>query len=257
MSYHKLRLLIIIALVGVGVLCTGLSLYLLTFGDKCAYCVWGSAWSQNFSTGMFGSLVTFILIELLLGSAEKRAHEEKERSLAQAESAINKQRMQIEHLSDLKLNLADRERKQAIVDEMKKLNLLEGLVLDPGFDLSELDFSGANLRYAVMPQVNLNYASLVGADLSKCQLRFASLAYSKLFSANLNGVNAEWANFRHADLTSCRLVGATLSHADLSYAKLQNADMTTANLTGVELKNTNLKYAILSHTQMPQPTTNE
>ena len=83
-------------------------------------------------------------------------------------------------------------------------------------DLTNADFSNADLTYALFANTNLS-----GADLSE-----ADLTQTILIGANLSG----------ADLTQTILIGANLSGADLTGANLSGADLTGANLSGADLK---------------------
>ena len=82
-----------------------------------------------------------------------------------------------------------------------------------GYDLHELDFSGADLQYAVFRE------------------------------SDLYGANLEDADLEDADLSDCDLSGAMLAHANLRNANLARAELTNADFTG-----TNCEGAIFTGT---------
>jgi hypothetical protein len=91
-------------------------------------------------------------------------------------------------------------------------------------DLSNGNFSGANLDKAVLANVNLR-----GADLRSANLREADLGI---------------ANLREADLRAANLVKTNLSLANLTYANLDNANLNLAKLWGAQLSGWSIKGVV-------------
>ena len=109
--------------------------------------------------------------------------------------------------------------------------------------LSDADLSCADLRGAY-----LCGAELTGANLSGAVMRGADLTGAGLTSARLTGANLFYAVMRDADLRGADLSRANLCHADLrgadlTDARLSNADLRDANLDGADLANTDLTDA--------------
>ena len=75
------------------------------------------------------------------------------------------------------------------------------------------------------------------SDLRESTFRASDLEFASLVSANLRHSDLRKVNFRLADLEDTDLVGANLAGADLSEANLKNADLREADLSGVVWRN--------------------
>lgn len=170
---------------------------------------WIGNLAQNVVTEMFGAIVTFLLIDRVLGGRQrKREAEEKHK-----QDRLNA----IAHLRQANST----ESHQAVLDDMEARHLLKGADLR-GIILVEADLRGFNLVGANLSSANLSKATLVGANLSN-----ANLSKATLFEANLSG----------ADLNDANLIGANLSKANLSKADLIGADLEGAkNITCEQLR---------------------
>ena len=117
----------------------------------------------------------------------------------------------------------------------------------PNAQISDLNFSGADLTRA-----NLSDADLKGANLSGAELFF-----TKLRVAVLDGADLSKADLMHAKLSDAVLCGANLCKADLSRADLSDALLFGANLSSAKLDDTNLAGADLAgtpfHSASPDP----
>ena len=103
-------------------------------------------------------------------------------------------------------------------------------------DLSEANLSGANLSDANLSGATLRGATLRCANLSGATLRWATLRWANLSDANLSGADLSDANLSDATLRDANLSGATLSCANLSDANLSGADLSGADLSGATLR---------------------
>lgn len=106
-------------------------------------------------------------------------------------------------------------------------------------DLSEADFSGANLRQANLSRADLNNANLREVDLQEADLSGAHLIGADLSRADLSGT----------DLIGTDLSGAYLSRADLSGAilietNLSNVILSDCNIYGISVWNLKIEGAI-------------
>ena len=113
-------------------------------------------------------------------------------------------------------------------------------------DLSNINLSGAKLRYVNLSGVDLQYANLSGVDLQCANLSGAILLNANLSGADLSGVDLLGANLWGADLSGADLSGVDLSGTDLSGANLSGVDLLGANLSGADLWSANLSDADLS-----------
>ena len=98
------------------------------------------------------------------------------------------------------------------------------------------------------PKVNLQCASLSGADIREADLREANLKNSNMVEtifqrSNLKGANLEGANCLGADFSRANLEGANLEKAYLYGANLLEANLENANLTDIDLTNAILSGA--------------
>ena len=99
-----------------------------------------------------------------------------------------------------------------------------------GLDLQNVDFKGANLRWARLNNTDLRGANLRDAILDSAWLLNANLEGADLRGASLKSSQMRRANLRDANLSGARIV-ANLERADLRGADLSNADM------GADMKN--------------------
>jgi len=104
-------------------------------------------------------------------------------------------------------------------------------------DVSELNFTGADLRGVDLHGADLSSAlfesvDFSGADLRGCKLEHAVLAHANLTGARLDGAKLAQANLGKATLTQTGLAGADLQRAQLGWAKLEGADLQGADITG-------------------------
>ncbi len=153
----------------------------------------------NFGTGMGGTLLTFILIDLLIGGREKQEAEER----------------------------AKRRRKATY--QRKTRQDKDRLILQLGSRINEVARHAAEeLRSrGWLQDGTLNQAKLNGANLAGADLRGASLQRARLFKANLQG-----AYLLKADLREAHLAGADLQGAHMGGANLLGAAMAGVNLQG-------------------------
>jgi hypothetical protein len=104
-----------------------------------------------------------------------------------------------------------------------------------GANLTEANLSGADLSKANLSRTNLSKADLNGANLSKAHLTLADLSAAHLIRAQLGG-----ANLFGAHLSGANLIWANLSEADLRSASLERVHFSEANLEGVAFDNASL-----------------
>jgi len=87
-----------------------------------------------------------------------------------------------------------------------------------GQDLTDIDFSFANLRNAILSEIEAELVMFVNSDFT---------------GANLDSANLSFAYFNFATLTEASLVNANLQGAELSEAEMRFTDLAGANLDGV------------------------
>lgn len=107
---------------------------------------------------------------------------------------------------------------------LKKLHAnLEGVQLNEGFNLDDVDLSGANLENAILSGIKLRCAILSDAELTRVCLSDADLTNAQLKNSNLTHANLERATLKGADFQGAEtmLVCTIFKHANLSDAKLQ------------------------------------
>lgn len=188
---------------------------------------WAGA-ALNFSTEMAGAVVTYLLLEIVLGSKQRKQH-----LIAQMGSSVNE--IAIVAVEELRRNrwLFDGSLKNAVIG----LGELSGLA-------GAANLRGANLKSAMMNGVYLFVANLEGANLTD----------AKLVNANLNGANLKDANFYDASLDGAEFVDADLQGASLSRAYLGGAELHGAKLQGAMLDCYGLDKANLEAAQYDSQT---
>ena len=191
-STARLRKRVLVGL-GVGALVLAI-LGALPIGD------YGKGLTLNLSTELAGALITYLLIELLIGQTKEREGE-KEELIEQLGSRVR----------DVAVAAADKLRSR-------------GWLFD------------GSLRDAVLIGANLQGAWLAEADLQGAQLSSANLHGAWLSEANLQGATLSGANLEWATLTGANLQGADLQGASLFDARLQGANLFGANLQGARLE---------------------
>ncbi|KAG7033659.1 FH protein interacting protein FIP2, partial [Cucurbita argyrosperma subsp. argyrosperma] len=90
------------------------------------------------------------------------------------------------------------------------------------FCLERCEFTGANLRGALLAAANLQNACLVDCSFCGADLRSAHLQGADLTNANLEGANLEGANLKGAKLPNANLKSANLQRAYLRYVNLKD-----------------------------------
>ncbi|MBC7813856.1 MAG: pentapeptide repeat-containing protein [Burkholderiales bacterium] len=164
-------------------LSSGYSLVINLTSEHANFAEWGESWLQNFSTEMFGALLTFVLLEIVIGNRQ-----DKETLVRQLRSSSSE------------------ESKRAAEE-----------LWEHGW-LSDGSLKKAYLRNANLQEVDLSDAFFQQADLAK-----AILIRAKIRNATLRDTDLREANLQEADLTLADLRGALLVSANLQGANLENA----------------------------------
>jgi hypothetical protein len=184
-----------------------------------SYFVFGESWGsllQNFGTEMLGAVVTYALLELVIGKREEKEQEQEE----------------IEKLkADLIAKMGSDVRDVAVpaAEELRRRGWLRD----------------GSLIQAKLIGANLSRADLVGANLSRADLGYVNLAGAGLWTIDFSGADLLRANLSEASLYGARLVRAYLVQANLEAAHLEGVLLVSSNLKGANLKGANLKDASL------------
>lgn len=109
----------------------------------------------------------------------------------------------------------------------------------------ERDFYNANLRCALLNELNLSGVKLGWSKLSLANLSKANLSGADLTAADLSEVNLSEADLSKACLSEANLSKADLRGANLSLADLRRANISQTNLSGANLKGAKLNKADL------------
>ena len=112
-------------------------------------------------------------------------------------------------------------------------------------NLNQVNLSWAHLSWANLSGTNLSGADLTAADISEANLSEANLSHTYLVRTNLTKANLRLADLRGADLSQ-----ADLQEADLSEADLRGANLSLADLRGADLDRVNLSGANLTGTKI-------
>lgn len=121
----------------------------------------------------------------------------------------------------------------------------------PGSNLEDIQFSDADLSFAILNSSNFSSAYMEGSNLKGANLESAiltniNLIRANLQKANLNFAKLESAKLQNADLTEANLTLAQLGKADLTEATMFNSILRTTDLQETVLKNSDLRGANFS-----------
>lgn len=117
-------------------------------------------------------------------------------------------------------------------------------------DLSHADFSGMDLRGALLMGRDLSGAKFDDADLTEAKFDLFTLWPEGMdpeargavrVPADMHGLTRSGADFSGMDLRNGNLVGTNLSNADLTGADLRGANLQGANLCGADLTDAELE----------------
>lgn len=112
--------------------------------------------------------------------------------------------------------------------------------------------AGANMESAQLEGANFSGRNLKGALMINANLHNANFSGSNLADANLENANASGANFSGANLKDAILIGTDFTNANLTGANLKNAVLEGANLTGAKIAGANFKDAMLQGATLPR-----
>jgi uncharacterized protein YjbI with pentapeptide repeats len=112
-------------------------------------------------------------------------------------------------------------------------------------DWPGIDFFGARLSGAKLPEANLE-----NADLQEAEFDFADLSGIRLHGASLARARGCRAELAGADLSFVRAANAILSHSNLSEANFEGALLADVSLTGSNLSGARFVRANLSRAQL-------
>lgn len=117
--------------------------------------------------------------------------------------------------------------------------------IEPGWDWSEADLSGWDLRSLLLSDyrrvANFQNVKLAGSNLSECILTRANFKNSNLHGANLEGAELSYVDFRNVFFMSANLSHASISEANLENAKLFGAILVETTCDFSNLKNTDFR----------------
>lgn len=217
---------------------------------------WAS-FALNLGTEFGGAVITFLLINQVLGRSEQREAEAQKQieEVAKLQQAAQQEKQDwLNKLKSQANNVAF-----AAADEIRRRGWmidgsLEGLELRganlEGANFADAKMCGVKLFRAVMNNVNLRGADLSNGDLSGAWLHGAriestNLAGANLWQARLHQTDMRNSNFERANMNETRMPKANLRGANLHMTNLNNA-----KLQGANLRNTNLTQADLSDAQL-------
>ncbi len=118
-------------------------------------------------------------------------------------------------------------------------------ILRSDLTLQKTMFDCVNLRAALLCGLELQFASLIDADLTNAHLENAKLGSANLLNAMLRNTHLEG-----ADLYNANLMGAILNNAHLEGAELSRANLTNAYLYYTHLEGADLNQAWMENARL-------
>jgi uncharacterized protein YjbI with pentapeptide repeats len=111
--------------------------------------------------------------------------------------------------------------------------------------LQKRDLSHIKLNNALLYQAVLSGSSLQDAQLESSILRECQLDSARLKQANIKKADLQWSNLDHTDLRSVLALGADFSHGSIQNSKLDSAKMAWAILENTLLRKSTFNYTDL------------
>lgn len=115
-----------------------------------------------------------------------------------------------------------------------------------GAELSQVDFTAANLYGAKFKDSNLQQAQLTGATLTGAELTASRFEGAEMTQTNLSYANLSQSGFAGATLVAADISEANLTQADFNHSNLQQANLAGSDLAGADLSGADLSGANLS-----------
>ena len=119
-----------------------------------------------------------------------------------------------------------------------------------GADISNTDLRFANLKYAILNDVNFYKSDLRWANLSNTLLQHTNLSYADFREATLNNAYIFNSNLVHADFGEASFIGTYLAHSNLARADFQGANLAWAALRNCVFDNTDLRDCNFIHSNL-------
>ncbi len=119
-------------------------------------------------------------------------------------------------------------------------------VISEGADLSQVDFTAANLYGAKFKDSNLQQAQLTGATLTGAELTGNHFEGAEMTQTNLSYANLSQSGFAGASLVAADISEANLTQTDFNHSNLQQVNLAGSDLTGADLSGADLSGANLS-----------
>ncbi len=112
--------------------------------------------------------------------------------------------------------------------------------------LKDLNLEGVNFSHAFLEKADLRQSDLTTAIFQGANLKLVNLENANLKDSDFTGANLQGANLKNTNLTGCNFTGADLKGANLNGANIEDAILKNANLSGVDLSKRNLSGKNLS-----------
>lgn len=117
-------------------------------------------------------------------------------------------------------------------------------------DLSEYDFSYANLNGSIFAKSNFSFSKFHHATLEKPDLDECEFMGSDLTYVSLNECSARHGGFGGADFSHASMINSNLSGATLSHAKINHVDARASRLDKARLSESDLSYAVFTRASL-------
>jgi hypothetical protein len=220
----NLKNVVLLVLLGIALTTSLISLILNVVNGVETTAAWWVAWLQNMSTEMLGALLTFVLIERIVGGRDKQQQEkeevqrEKARLIRQLGSRINSEAIRASEELRGHQWLED----GSLKNQSLLYANLENVVLSQA-NLQDVNLFFSNLKGAYLDYANLQGASLIEADLSNALLPEVNLQDSKLNNADFRSAYMESVNLQNSRLWKTNLKAAFLANAEMQGAEIDNS----------------------------------
>lgn len=219
---------------------------------------WLVSFFQSLGTDFFGALITYLLLENIIGGWKEKLQEERLK-MAQIEELEKKRfEQQVGAYQELRHSSTSIE-SQSIIDKMISLELLKSI------NLSETNLNNLHLINANLTKSKLEKTTFINSVLENCTFDLAYLVKVNFTSATLKSLSIKRAILVDTDFTNCIMPkskfidctiqngvfvntkinegvfdGTDISYADFSGANIEGASFVNANLRGANLRGARL-----------------
>lgn len=214
---------------------------------------WVANFFQNIGVDFLGAIITYLLLENVIGGWKEKLQEEKETAIQLEESEKKRIEQQALAYQDLK-NSTSVQQTQLLIEKMSLLGLFKDCKLSE-LKLNKLRFNKVDWTDSSLEKITFASSKLEDCTFNKAQLIKVSFILSELnnlifdsallFDVNFTESFLTQTRFAMCKLRDCAFIRAKIINSNFNYADLSYSDFSNSNLEGSSFVNSNLRGANL------------